>query len=442
MRSIAVMPPEVLLIAAVLLAVVALTLVASRLPGVRHIVRTALDMLDGSLGMYMLRDLLGRDTSTRRERRIAARHQREQAEIERRIGGPVTPVPVAPVSGASAPTRIVVSGEAIGPAGSGPATGASAGSSAPSGSPAPIGSPAAVRGRLLRDSTAVLVVGAIVVLVATAFDGQPDGAVLAVTGGPSADPSTTSVPVAVAPTRAPRPTPAATPVATPAPTPTPEATPTAVPAPTVTDLGHRLVGRTGGGTSTSVELSWGAIGGDGVSYALAERIDDGPWRPVALDDPSATRAVRTLTIGRSYRYRVAAVDPGGTAGPAAAWRPIVAHRHQETSALARYAGAWRRAGGPSLSGGGVTFASGAGARVVVRFTGTDIAWVGTRTPQSGRAEIRVDGELVDTIDLAGSRVQYGRVLFRRHFAERGAHRLEIRAVGDGRIDVDAFVVLR
>ena len=432
------MPPEALLIAAVVLAVVVLTLVAGRLPGVRHLVRTGLDMLDGSLGMYMLRDLLGGDTTTRRERRIAARHAREQAEIERRIGGPVAaaaePGPMSP----AAPTRLVVSGDPTARVAmtAAPATPEVAPLRAATVAPA-MGVP---RGRLLRDSTAVLVVGAIVVLVVGAFDGGPDGAVLDATGTPSAVPSTGVGAVAASPrsTASPPPTPAATPSAEPTRAPTPA--PATLPA--VVDLDHRLAGGSGGGSAVTVQLSWAAAAGDGITYALEERVDGGRWRAVDLADPAATATRRTLSVGRESTFRIAAVAADGTRSPVAAWRPITPYRHQESSSLARYAGGWRRAEGPSLSGGVVTYAKSAGSRVVVRFTGTDIAWIGTRTPQSGRAEIRIDGDLVDTIDLAAARVQYGRMLFRRHFAERGPHRLEIRAVGDGRIDVDAFVVLR
>ena len=36
---------------------------------------------------------------------------------------------------------------------------------------------------------------------------------------------------------------------------------------------------------------------------------------------------------------------------------------------------------------------------------------------------------------------YRRMIFTRHLASGGAHTLEIRPLGDGRVTVDAFVVL-
>jgi hypothetical protein len=74
----------------------------------RRLVSTCLDIVDGSLLVFAVRQALGLDTTTRRQRRIARRRAAEQAELERRIGiGAGSPAP-APVR----PTRLVASGEA------------------------------------------------------------------------------------------------------------------------------------------------------------------------------------------------------------------------------------------------------------------------------------------------------------------------------------------
>jgi hypothetical protein len=66
----------------------------------------------------------------------------------------------------------------------------------------------------------------------------------------------------------------------------------------------------------------------------------------------------------------------------------------------------------------------------------------TKTPTSGHADIYVDGVLASRIDLRASSRTFRRLIFSRHFAIRGAHSIEVRPVGDGRVDVDAFAVLR
>jgi hypothetical protein len=47
-----------------------------------------------------------------------------------------------------------------------------------------------------------------------------------------------------------------------------------------------------------------------------------------------------------------------------------------------------------------------------------------------------------TVNLRAATTQYRRVVFSRHFATRAAHTVEIRPLGDGRVEVDAFLVMR
>jgi hypothetical protein len=75
------MPLELLLIVLVVIA-----LVVALLPAGRRVVLTFVDVVDASVAMYTVRDVLGLDTTTARQRRIDRRHAREQADIERRIG--------------------------------------------------------------------------------------------------------------------------------------------------------------------------------------------------------------------------------------------------------------------------------------------------------------------------------------------------------------------
>ena len=49
---------------------------------------------------------------------------------------------------------------------------------------------------------------------------------------------------------------------------------------------------------------------------------------------------------------------------------------------------------------------------------------------------------VATVDLRSSAVAYRQLVFRRHLPSAGPHVLEIRPLGDGRVDLDAIVALR
>lgn len=418
---------EVLVIA--VLAIGAIALLVSRVPLVRHLVTTSLDLVDGSLAIYLLRDLLGLSTTTARDRRIARRQAREQAELERRIGVGAARPSAVPVS---TPTRLVVAGEAGRPVGEGSATRSGrAGKRLPP------------RVRLVRDMIAVLAVVAVAGFAVSTLTARPQGAVLTASGTPASSEGRT---VGEAAATADAPSETALAQAMPSARSRSSRPPSASASVAVGDvrrLDQRLVGGTDDGGTIGVTLRWAApdvsAGLAGYELTIAA---EGDRKRIAVDDPGATSVRLDLAPGRRHEIDIVARDGTGTLGTRASWPPLTAARHQETSSLARYAGAWRRAQGPSLSGGGVTFTRASGASVVVRFTGRDIAWVATRTPTSGRAQVLVDGVAIEVVDLRASGVEYRRIVFRHHAAELGSHRLEIRAVGDGRVDVDAFIVLR
>jgi hypothetical protein len=166
------MPLELLLIVLVVIA-----LVVALLPAGRRVVLTFVDVVDASVAMYTVRDVLGLDTTTARQRRIDRRHAREQADIERRIGARAELAMVP-----KAPTRLVLSGErAVAPT--------------PARAPSPR--------RTLAIDTTVTAVGLVLVVVAIgALARPPNGAVLGATGAPAAGPAS-APPSTPAPTAAP-----------------------------------------------------------------------------------------------------------------------------------------------------------------------------------------------------------------------------------------------
>ena len=75
-------------------------------------------------------------------------------------------------------------------------------------------------------------------------------------------------------------------------------------------------------------------------------------------------------------------------------------------------------------------------------TAYDVGLVVTKSATSGQADIYVDGVLAGRISLHASRTTYRQLVFARHFATLASHTIEVRPVGNGRVDVDAFTVLR
>jgi hypothetical protein len=81
-------------------------------------------------------------------------------------------------------------------------------------------------------------------------------------------------------------------------------------------------------------------------------------------------------------------------------------------------------------------------RVLFSNAASDFALIATRTATSGSAQVWVDGVLATSINLHSSSTSYRQLVFSRHFTSVGPHTVEIRPMGGGRVDVDAFMVLR
>ena len=190
-------------------------------------------------------------------------------------------------------------------------------------------------------------------------------------------------------------------------------------------------------------LSWELAPGSApaIGFEVSQRVDDRAFERVASLPGEARSLPMTLGVGHTSTFRIEPVGAGGLTGAAMDWAPVTPGRHQESSKLVTASGSWRDASGPSLSGGGVTYSRTRGAGLTFDFRGSDIAWVATKTTTSGRAQVRVDGSSADRRPgrrrrpLSTDRLPPA-------LSVEGPHTMEIRPLGDGRVDVDAIVVLR
>lgn len=121
-------------------------------------------------------------------------------------------------------------------------------------------------------------------------------------------------------------------------------------------------------------------------------------------------------------------------------------RLEQTSALITYGGTWMQ-GNTSRSWSGGTAAVGfaEGQRATVSFVGTTVQWVGFRGPQTGLANVYLDGRLVATVDPYAPAEELDAVLFSATDLPAGPHALTIEATGaknplstDRLVVVDAF----
>ncbi len=108
-----------------------------------------------------------------------------------------------------------------------------------------------------------------------------------------------------------------------------------------------------------------------------------------------------------------------------------------------YAGAWKTAQATGLIGGVERRTTQAGAKVSFTFTGSQVAWVGTRSSRTGVARVYLDGRRVATIDTVAGTRAYRQVLWARR-TTRGTHTVTIvNAATSGRstVTVDGFFTI-
>lgn len=145
-----------------------------------------------------------------------------------------------------------------------------------------------------------------------------------------------------------------------------------------------------------------------------------------------------------------AVAPAPASAPAAtptATPTPAAVRHitqfiSERSAAVSYRGSWGSAAGP-YRGGAVAYSTSAGATASLRFTGTQVSWVGPLGPTRGAAQVILDGRPVATVSLWRASFIGQATLFTRSFASAGPHTLTIRVLsvpGHPYVAIDGFTV--
>ncbi len=219
---------------------------------------------------------------------------------------------------------------------------------------------------------------------------------------------------------------------------------------------HRLpaAGSTLTTTTVPVNLSWSATAsgtGSVASYELQRSTNDGAYQDVSLGaDPTRTNLNVSLAPGSAYRFRVRATDNSGNVSGWAEGSRFVLDAPQQSSATLAYSGSWAEQAVTSAFGGSTMHASQAGSAATLTFTGTDVSWVAQKGTDRGKAEVRLDGTLVETIDLYASAAQPRRVIYNATSLDPSVeHTLEVRVLGtkraastSTRVDVDAFVVIR
>ena len=203
--------------------------------------------------------------------------------------------------------------------------------------------------------------------------------------------------------------------------------------------------QTVGTSSMKAHIAWSGTDTNGTGigrYQLQVSTNGGSYVTVSLASATSTSVNRTLTDGRSYRFRVRAIDKQGNVGSYVYGPTFKPARFQNSSSSIHYTGTWTTSSSSSASGGSQRSSTSTGARARITTSTRDIAWLATRTTTSGSAQVWVDGVLAATINLRSSKTLYRQLVFSRHFTTLGTHTFEVRPAGGGRIYLDAFLLYR
>ena len=196
-----------------------------------------------------------------------------------------------------------------------------------------------------------------------------------------------------------------------------------------------------------LRVSWDASETNNVTYDLQSSKNGGTWTPVSLPQPDALSTELGLPAGYDYRFRLRATDSDGNVG---AWTVSPTKRlgrAQEVSTALTYAGTWgSKVSLSGASGGYVKKASLAGMGVTYTFMANDIAFLTTKGPGRGQAELWLDGAKVADLDLYSPTMQTAYMVWAGEVTGGVNHTLEVRALGTkhasstaARVDMDAFV---
>ena len=196
------------------------------------------------------------------------------------------------------------------------------------------------------------------------------------------------------------------------------------------------------GSGIPLQVTWhGSDAETGINYyELLYSQNGGGWQSLTTIVSPSTVVVVPPT--GKFRFGVVAVDFANHGssiygGPTFSPRLI-----QESATAISYPVTWSKGSSSLFSGSAVRYTSTGGRTATYSFTGRAVGLVTTLALSRGKVKIKLDGVLVATIDL-GKPLAYRRLVWSKTFAAVKAHKVQIIVVGGyGRVDLDAFAVLK
>jgi subtilisin family serine protease len=197
------------------------------------------------------------------------------------------------------------------------------------------------------------------------------------------------------------------------------------------------------GSAIPLQLTWhGSDAQTGIkSYSIVYSQNGGTWTLLASGLVTTSAAVYVSPSG-TMRFGIIALDWGENSSGIVAGPTFSPRLVQQTASSVSYSGTWSKGSKSSYSGGTVRYTSVGKRSATYSFSGRAVAFVTTLSGTRGVVRIKVDGVQVARIDL-GKPTAYRRLVWTRTFSSVHSHKVQVVVVGGyGRVDVDAFAVLK
>ena len=192
-------------------------------------------------------------------------------------------------------------------------------------------------------------------------------------------------------------------------------------------------------------INWsGSDAGSGIArFELHQQRDGGAWATVSTN-LTKTLTDRALATESSYRFRVRAVDKSGNVGAWVYGDTFRVSRFSEFNSRLSYRGSWHKSSYPVFWGGAAKASSTAGSRATLTFTGRAVAWIASKGPTRGKADVYVNGSKAATVDLYSPTAKHQQVVWSGSWSSAASRTVRIQVLGTAgrpRVDLDAFVTL-
>jgi hypothetical protein len=198
------------------------------------------------------------------------------------------------------------------------------------------------------------------------------------------------------------------------------------------------------GSTVAVTANWTGVDAlSGIDTYRAGLSDDGgPWSSLTTRASAVT--ARLDPGGSYYQFRVRATDADGNVGSYAYSPSFRAIKTEDPSSRITYGSSrWQTSRNSKHSGGSAHYTSSDRASARVEVQALSFAWIGTYGPTRGSVDVYVDGVFVERVKTRKAATSYKVVIWSMKWSNASeTHTIRLEPVGNGRVDVDGFLVLR